>query len=824
MGLLPVFVALAAGILLHDGAFFVPASVYVLSPVLLVCSCVWVRDRRVWILLASFFTFLAAGRLGYRADDCSARVLSRAHGGKISISGWVDQPVSFSPDMEKMIVKIDRLDGSVVDGNGCFLWLGLIMGQHHSWGQRPMPARGNYITAFAVPRRPKNYRNPGSFDYRKGLERKGIGAVAYVGGPDALSVDYRKTRPGPVAGMYRATEAVRNEIRRSIEAHVENPDVRGVITALVIGDQGSLSRDVRRTFSSTGIIHILVVAGLHLGIITHLLYMLLKFLLSRSKYLCLHANIPKLSLSASMIPMAGYMLVSGAHPPVVRSGIMISIYCLIFLVNRQRSRWTGILVAAILILVMEPAELYSISFQLSFISVGSLIAFMPLLTRLTSAIGLHRDAPLSRALGAIVGMLLVSFFITVGLAGVLAFYFNTVPLLGILLNVVVIPLFGYVILPLSIVSSIAGTIAHPALQWACRDLFAATSWLIRMGVMVVRHASDLPMASIRVPTPSVSELILYYSIVLVLMNVRKAGTGRTIVLASPLVLALLLDAGHDVYRTRHRNGLSVTFLDVGHGDSAFVESPHGGTMLIDGGGGFPGSRDIGESVVARYLWSLKRSSVDYVIASHPQVDHIGGLGFVVRHMHVKEVYRSDCRPDTQVYRDFMDAVGASGAAVHTITASAESVRLDGADVTLFTVPHEACGPASNGDINDYPVMVRITYGGVGFLFTGDIEKKAERLLVDTYGPHGILRASVLKAAHHGSRTSSTGRFLDAVRPEVAVISAAEDDRFHVPSKAVLRRFFERGVRVVRTDRSGAIRITTDGRHIRIEGYVEDGGW
>ncbi len=828
MGLLPVFIAFAVGIVLHDHAFRIPGYAYALALTPLALSFVWVRDRKVWILLASFLAFLGAGLLSYRTDGCSARILSRRHSRKISLSGWVDRPVSISPGMEKMVLEVDRLDGKVVGMDGCLLHLTLITGSDIPATGTFLPVRGDYVTVSVIPRRPRNYKNPGSFDYRQALGRSGIFLVAYGSGSGFLTGKHPKEHTGPGTRVLRAADASRRRIRRTIDEHVQDEGARGVITALVIGDQGRISREVRRMFASTGIIHILIVAGLHLGIITHLAYLLFKLLLSRSRYLCLHANIPKLSLSLSLIPMIAYLLISGAHPPVIRSSIMLTVYGLIFLADRHQSRWIGILVAAFLILAMEPGALYSISFQLSFVSVGSIIAFMPAMTRLiermTSIPGLQRAALLPRAVRAVLGMLLVSLFITIGLAGLLAFYFNTVPLLGILLNVVVIPVFGYGVLPLSLLSSVAGISLPPALQGIPRELFALTSWLIQGSIGVIGRISRIPLASIRVPTPSIPELVLYYAIVLVVINVKRIGPRLAAVLVTLLATALFAAVGYHVYTTHSGKDLSITFLDIGHGDSALVEFPHGRTMLIDGGGSLTGSYDTGESVVARYLWSLGITSIDDVVASHPQVDHIGGLGFVIRHLHAREVYRSDCGPDTAIYRDFMDAIRISGVAVHTITTAALSRRISGVDVTLFSVPHEACNPGSNRDANNYPVLTRIAYGRVSFLFTGDIEKKAEQLLVDAYGGHGVLRASILKVAHHGSKTSSTGRFIDTVRPAIAVISAGENNRFHLPAKVVLRRFFRRRVCVLRTDRSGAIRITTDGTRLRIRRYVEDGGW
>ena len=197
---------------------------------------------------------------------------------------------------------------------------------------------------------------------------------------------------------------------------------------------------------------------------------------------------------------------------------------------------------------------------------------------------------------------------------------------------------------------------------------------------------------------------------------------------------------------------------------------------------------------------------------------MAGLCFIIKNMEVKRVYKSDCAPDTAVYRAFMEAVNESGAAVSTITGTVETLSVNGVGVTLFSMPHEACDPSFRKDINNDAVLAMITYKDVRVLFTGDIEKNAERLLAETY--QDALKSDIMKAAHHGSRTSTSAVFLDAVQPGIVVIPVGRDNPFHMPSKAVLRRLFKRNINVLRTDRCGAITITTDGKHIKIKNSVD----
>ncbi len=813
MGLLFVFIAQVAGILISAGHPVIPGSAYICMAASVCCALLWVQHRIVWIFVLSGVTLLvSAGLCSTPSVQCADELLSVAGHGKVGAAGWIKEYVQEYPDRQKFIVQIDDIGGmrgeKMQAGRGCLVQIFVFdkgVGRGHL-------LRGDYVRAAVRLKKPKNLNNPGSFDYRSSLARKGVGLIAYVGSRDDIIVDPARTR----TGIRRWIDSARLRIKDVILSSTGGQTVAGIVTALVIGDQGFISRDIRRMFASTGVIHILVVAGLHLAIITHLFYLLMKFALSRSAYVCLHANIPKLSLSLSLVPMLAYIFISGANAPVVRSGTMIAVYCALFLLNKTKARWTGILVAGILILALDPMAVYSISFQLSFTAVASIIAFMPVISRITSAGTRKIESRWQQtAVQWLLGMFLVSLFVTLGLSGVLAYYFNTIPLFGILLNLIVIPFFCYVVLPLSLIASAAGLV----LPWLGHALFLIIAVLLHGIVGIVWQGATASLASLRVPTPTVFELFLYYACLIAALNTRHSTLNKTLPLLGVLCLLGAADAGYYVYETRFVKTLRITFIDVGQGDSAVIEFPYGTTMLIDAGGGAYRRYDTGEAIVARYLWSYKRSSIDYVVSSHPQDDHVAGLGFIIANMGVKRVYKSDCAPDTAVYRAFTDAVSGSGAQLSTITNTVQTFAVNGVNVRLFSMPHEACDAGIRKDINNDAVLVKLTYKKVSILFTGDIEKDAEGALVAAYGD--ALRSTIMKAAHHGSATSSTGHFLDAVGPRVVIIPVGKDNPFRMPAKSVLRRLLSRGIRVVRTDRSGAITIITDGEHIEIKTYLDN---
>ncbi len=383
VGLLLIFIAQVAGIEVSGMNPSVPVYAYGGMAALFLCAVVVTKNKYVWLLLASSLSFvLSMGASSPPSTSCADDVFAYTGNRKVAVSGWIAGSVAEYPDREKILLKTDRLDNGSHDGSrrghDCLIQLFAFRKNNSAVHL----LRGDYVRMVTRLRMPKNLNNPGSFDYRDSLAKNGIGLVAYVNNREDITIVPAMAEPG----ILRFIDGARLRIKDVIAKNTGDQTVSGIVTALVIGDQGYISRDIRRMFASTGIIHILVVAGLHLAIITHLFYLLTKFLLSRWAYLCVHTAIPKLALVISLVPMTAYIFLSGAHPPVVRSGIMIAVYGFLFLINKTQTRWTGILIAAIFILAVNPSAVYSISFQLSFVAVGSIIACMPVITTVVSAV------------------------------------------------------------------------------------------------------------------------------------------------------------------------------------------------------------------------------------------------------------------------------------------------------------------------------------------------------------------------------------------------------------------------------------------------------
>jgi competence protein ComEC len=277
-------------------------------------------------------------------------------------------------------------------------------------------------------------------------------------------------------------------------------------------------------------------------------------------------------------------------------------------------------------------------------------------------------------------------------------------------------------------------------------------------------------------------------------------------------LLLIADVGYWAWQRFFHSDLRVTFLDVGQGDAAVVEFPGSQVMVIDGGGFASEDFDPGEVIIAPFLWSQKINRVDYLVMSHPQLDHFGGMAFLAENFSPKELWSNGERGKGERFQRLEVAFDREGVRAASLCGPGVERVIRGVEVKVL---HPPCGH-SGLKTNDASLVLRLSYKGVDFLFPGDLEKEGEQILLQR---DSALASEVLKIPHHGSRTSSTEAFVEAVLPEVAVISAGHHNRFNFPAPEVVQRYEKKGSRVLRTDQAGAIAVVSDGRGYTVETFL-----
>ena len=400
-------------------------------------------------------------------------------------------------------------------------------------------------------------------------------------------------------------------------------------------------------------------------------------------------------------------------------------------------------------------------------------------------------------LGKLGSELIVPLLATLGTAPLIAHYFGHLSLAGFVSNPAVVPLVGFVVVPLGLVIGFL-TLVSPAaawpLVWLAERLLALTIWLVHV-------LAQLPLANISVPSPDFLEVAALYVLMITVLLVRA---HRYAIIAVGVMVALL--AGDVWYWSQERWGrkeLRVTHLDVGQGDATVVELPGSKVLLIDAGGTATGTFDTGEAIVAPFLRSRKIVNLDYAMVSHPRVDHYGGMRSMVKEFAPTEFWSGTGKRQNTGFENLEETIAVSQVQRRTLN-NTEPCRL--IDAVKLCVIHP---PSNSGD--DASVVLRLEFGKVRLLFAGDVDKREEQLLQEN--PED-LRSAVVKVPRHGSATSSSEPFVTAVRPRLAIFSVGARNRFGFPKEEIVARYREVGAEILRTDEDGAITLETDGSTIR----------
>jgi len=614
-------------------------------------------------------------------------------------------------------------------------------------------------------RLPSHFRNPGGFDGAAYLARQEIELLGSTKSGLLVTLDEK----GPLWSSFISRLRLR-ALRRLERALSE--ETFGVVAALVTGERAGLSPELERVYQRAGIYHVMAISGAHVALWILFLHGLMRRcgVSASSSYLVLLALLPL------------YAAFCGARPPVLRAVVMASAVLGARLLSLRSPAVNGLAIAALLLLVHEPLMVGDAGFQLSFAAMGTIaLAMDPLHSRLGYA-------------GRLALPLAISLAAQLGVVPVAAWHFHRLSPVAPFASLAAMPVaaiicfLGVTLIAVSELPLLSGLVA------------LATTHAVAALNFIAALAGHLPVASLRVATPSWTWLLFYASALALIVSPsrRRFGTGACIL--------VLLVAWLSFSWPRKGDVLEMAVLDVGHGDAIVLSLPDGKNVLVDGGGLGHSSLDIGESVLVPYLLDRGIRKLDAVIVTHADFDHIGGLFTVIEELEVKSIWEGDpewALSHRAAYRALHERAAMAGVALRVLR-SGDSFSWGGVQFEVLAASQPGFERSNNRS-----VVLRITYGKRSLLLTGDAERALEAALVRTGAD---LRADVLKVAHHGSRSSSTDRFLDAVRPRLAIISARRAPSRPLPSARVLHRLRERGIEYLRTDHNGTVtvRIRGDG--------------
>lgn len=662
--------------------------------------------------------------------------------------------------------------------------------------------------------RPSGFNTPGSFDFQTYLAQQDIWISGFVSSPDHL---HRIEKEETILHRLRFfPERLRQDIGTAIDKAVA-PPLRGIYRALLIGDQSQVDEKTRQSFRDSGCLHILSISGLHFAIIASLLYMIMFWLLRRPQWLILHYNVKKIAMFACLPPLCFYALLAGTNTPVLRSLIMSCMAILALCTDRRKSIGTLLALAALMILLVQPQSLFTVSFQLSFTAVAAITA----VSGKVRAIAANGDAlpgakqsfP-QRGKKWLVAALLVSAAASAGTAPLLLHHFNQISLVAPLANLVVEPLICLWSLPLALIACLFLPLAP--------NLFALLLQIgspgLSISLRIMEFFAALPLATVWLATPPPWLIIALYAATGLLVLCRQQKKPRVIGVAGVFfcVVVLFIFPPYELTK-RLRKDMTVSFLDVGQGSATLIEFPGGYRALVDGGGSSSSARTVGEAVIAPFLWHKGITHIDQIIVTHPDSDHFNGLPFILRHFSPSRLWTNTMIGHDQAFKDMIAKAAVQGIEV-SIPAKEETIGLQGS-CRIRCLENLAAKEGSKDNFqgdssNDSGLVAQAQMGDFSTTFPGDISRTGEQRIIDQVEN---LASTILLAPHHGSKTSNSPAFLAAVKPRFLLVSAGNRSAFF-PHSGLERQCRSMGINLLTTAKNGTITAETDGKRLKISAY------
>ncbi|OFW28226.1 MAG: DNA internalization-related competence protein ComEC/Rec2 [Acidobacteria bacterium RIFCSPLOWO2_12_FULL_65_11] len=658
---------------------------------------------------------------------------------------------------------------------------------------------GRYVRMPVQLRRPSRYLDPGVPNHERALARRGTTLVGTVKSGALVEVAARghwwDERVGEARSFARQT------IATAVGRY--SPRSAAIVTAIVIGDRAGLDQDVERRLQEAGTYHVIAISGGNIAILAGLILGVFRFagLLGRG------------AAAATIVALVAYASLVGGGASVDRATLMAVVYLASRAFDHRSPPLHALTVVAAVLVATDPLVVTDPAFLLTCGATLAILVTVPVATAWR----------LPRPTVPVVMMFMMSVAAEAMLFPIGATVFSRVTCAGLGLNFLAIPLMG--------IAQIAGMALVPA-AIVFAPLASAIGWLAHLGAEGLVRSADLvqfaPFVTSRIGPPGWLVVVLYYSAVCawwMLWRRRATITGAsetrgarstrrgTAALAAGAAVWILAEP-QAIVASRGDGRLHVTFIDVGQGDAAVVRFPRGSTLLVDTGGLSASSTfDIGDRIVGPTLRAIGVRRVESVALTHGDPDHVGGASSIVRDFRPREVWEGIPVPRSAPLTALRLQSEASGARWKNVYGG-HQVSIDGVVVAAW---HPKPADWERQRVrNDDSLVLEVRWKEVSILLTGDIGRSVESALAVAIPPAPL---RVLKVPHHGSLTSSTRDFLQALQPDVAVFSVGRSNRFGHPAPDVVQRYRNVGAAIFRTDQDGAVTLETDGTSIHLRTFT-----
>lgn len=652
---------------------------------------------------------------------------------------------------------------------------------------------------------PEKLATPGVFDYAGYLAAEDIMVKGWVATPifiQPISSGADSNFPWLRAFL----ERFRQQFEEFLYANL-TPDNAGLYQALLIGDSSGLSLEVSEMYRATGIMHILAISGSHLVVVAFLTTVFFRFLVSRSSWLLLRLPANKIALVLSFPVLFCYTGFAGFQPPVARALIMTGVFMVAILLDRQWSSLNNLAIAAFCILLPSPLSIHTASFQLSFAATAAIILVMPQLAAWRPQKDKRTTWETLRYF--LISGLLISCAAFLATAPLALYHFNRISLVGPITTLLVTPFLCFWSLPLGLMA----IIIQPFAPLAAVFLLNTGAFGIQSSHALTAFFAGLSFSSLWLPTPLIPVLLFSCGLLVLILRSRRLLP----VLAMLVCFALLL-SGYPKLPQWHDNSLKISFLAVGNGSATVVEQPDSSVILIDGGGPSTGFFNVGERVIAPFLWHRQIKKVEQIILTHAHADHFNGMPWIIKRFKPKILWLSETNAQEPGFAALLDEAAKVSCQVRI--ARAGEVLATGNNGFVITclanmtlVESNDPAKADQNNPNNRGLVLRLNNGGHTFLFPGDLEKNYEEYVLEK---GDLLKADVLLMPHHGLGSSGSPRFMEVVKPRYYVVSTGKKEPFPPV------QYRDSGADIFSTARQGSILFLSDGKKITVRPFRSSG--
>ncbi|MFA7290042.1 MAG: DNA internalization-related competence protein ComEC/Rec2 [Melioribacteraceae bacterium] len=618
--------------------------------------------------------------------------------------------------------------------------------------------------------KPNTARNPGEFEYSEYLVANNI--TALISTEDLISIKIKNNK----------TDFFQNailDIRKSIDYRIKelhSPDAAALLRGFLLADRYLITYDTQQEFIDTGVFHILAVSGMNVAYVILIIY----FLFGRFGL--------KVRLIVSLAAVVAFVIVTGTAPSIIRAAIMMGAFILSLLLGRNKNNFNSLFIAAFIIILINPNDLFSAAFQLSFGAVFSILVY-------------NKYLPIKNKVLSFIGITLAA---QIGTLPIIIYYFNNISLISIFANMIVVPVSGLIYL----LGTTTVIFSYFSMQLA--DIIAiANNYYTFIMLWVIEKTAAIAFANLMVYNFSIAKIILFALFFICGIVLLKSHVKNII----PRILVIILfSANFLIISSFFENKLLddgklyVMAIDVGQGDSFLIQFPNGKHALIDAGNASL-YIDNGERVIKPLLKFLDIEKIDFLFITHYDYDHFGGSISLIKNSLVSEIYIPDLDSSDQLSIKAFDYFKSQNIPI----SFNNKKKLKIGDVNLYLLNNSL--QFRDSVSNDKSLVMKLVYGKNSFLFTGDASMRLEQELISEYGE--FLKADILKVAHHGSGSSSSINFINAVAPSFGIISAGEKNIYNHPNKQVLEKFANLGIKLFRTDQIGAVILESDGNTINL---------